>query len=701
MQECVRIVVVGNAGVGKTSLITSLVQDFQERVPPKVPPVLLPSSKESNNLRTEIIDTSSKPADAYKVDDEIKRADFICIVYDLSREDTKDSIEEFWLPKIRKLRQGRRPISMALVGAKRDTRDEIDAPGEKEERERDMRERMNKYEEIEYTLECSAKHPESREDIDLLFWYAQNNVLYPKQPLCNSSLELTPAFLATLDCIFFQLDSDKDGFLDDEDIKTLQWVCFNVQYTDQEVLDIKDSLKAAQEEEGIDGPEALIDGKVTKSGFRILFELMLERGKTETVWKIIRTFGFDNKLAVRDDACIPDPPPKVPEQRLEFGKPIRDYLEDVFFAYSTKGLMSKSQFETLSSLIPSFVDYNTPFTEEDKVYTSGHTNPLAAIGFPYCAPVTWKGETDWEMNFDTFYSAWAFALLIDYKTALRQLHYFGVNIKADKTCVLTTNDARSRSTLRAFVFGSKNVGKSTFLASLTGSSTTNINLQGRKCVSSKTEGGAPRLRAIRQINLPASSIARGDGFSESVRNHLLVLEELSQEEQFVVVDDIKRECDVALFFYDQSNAATFHALMPLFKKFCLKKIPCVVVACKSDLPADPSLGQKPVAALRQYGLAPVLHSNLGKQIERLPVLAVEHAILCKSPLHPSPGLIHYLKRATTLLVGFTLTYVSYVAVRHYWRSGSFQSLTWRHFYPVFSLPWGATAAPSRARRLYY
>lgn len=83
----------------------------------------------------------------------------------------------------------------------------------------------------------------------------------------------------------------------------------------------------------------------------------MQRGKTETVWKILRTFGFDNKLAIRDDCCIPDPPPKVPgmhkalgktlvvtcnlEQRLEFGKPIKDYLEDIFFAYSTNDKMSK------------------------------------------------------------------------------------------------------------------------------------------------------------------------------------------------------------------------------------------------------------------------------------------------------------------------------------------------------------------------
>jgi hypothetical protein len=67
----------------------------------------------------------------------------------------------------------------------------------------------------------------------------------------------------------------------------LQWVCFNVHYTDQAVEDIKESLKAAawvdftqpspnlnrQEE---DGQEPVVNGLVTRSGFRILFELMLE-----------------------------------------------------------------------------------------------------------------------------------------------------------------------------------------------------------------------------------------------------------------------------------------------------------------------------------------------------------------------------------------------------------------------------------------
>lgn len=65
------------------------------------------------------------------------------------------------------------------------------------------------------------------------------------------------------------------------------------------------------------------------------------------------------------------------------------------------------------------------------------------------------------MDFDTFFAAWSLALLIDFKTCLRQLHYLGVDVKSDKACILTTNDARSRRIIRGFVFGGKGVGKVT------------------------------------------------------------------------------------------------------------------------------------------------------------------------------------------------------------------------------------------------
>lgn len=148
-----------------------------------------------------------------------------------------------------------------------------------------------------------------------------------------------------------------------------------------------------------------------------------------------------------------------------------------------------------------------------------------------------------------------------------------------------------------------------------------------------------------------------------------------------MVDDNRRECDVALFFYDQSNAKTFMEIMPLFTRFCRKKIPCLVVACKADLPADPSLKLRPYEELRKYGLLPVSHCNIGRQTNKLPLLAIEQAILCKSPLPPSPTWQTYLRKASWTFVGVGLLYVAFVTGRHFYRHGSFRTLSFRHFNP--------------------
>jgi len=75
-----------------------------------------------------------------------------------------------------------------LVGTKTDLRDsETNRKRSLKELEQETMPLMNKYDDIEYVLECSARKKEF-ENIDDLFWHAQYGVLYPRMPLCNADL---------------------------------------------------------------------------------------------------------------------------------------------------------------------------------------------------------------------------------------------------------------------------------------------------------------------------------------------------------------------------------------------------------------------------------------------------------------------------------------------------------------------------------
>lgn len=60
-KRTVRILLVGDAGVGKTSLILSLVsEDFLEDVPPRAEEITIPADVTPENVPTNIVDYSGK-----------------------------------------------------------------------------------------------------------------------------------------------------------------------------------------------------------------------------------------------------------------------------------------------------------------------------------------------------------------------------------------------------------------------------------------------------------------------------------------------------------------------------------------------------------------------------------------------------------------------------------------------------------------
>lgn len=161
-----------------------------------------------------------------------------------------------------------------------------------------------------------------------VFYFAQNAVLHPTAPLydtrehvslvvanscgrrmltvtistalCQQTLK--PACVAALTRIFKLCDVNKDGLLDDDELNDFQRLCFDAPLQARELEGVKEVVAQSAfsgEEEGI------IDGCLTEHGFLFLHTYFIQKGRLETTWKALRTFGYGEDLSLREDWLYP------------------------------------------------------------------------------------------------------------------------------------------------------------------------------------------------------------------------------------------------------------------------------------------------------------------------------------------------------------------------------------------------------------
>jgi len=102
----IRIVFLGDKGVGKTSLITTLISDsFPEQVDAVIAPVILPPEMyvQTHDVSTILIDSSSEIKNEVQINESIKEADVLLLLYDISKKETVDGLKQRWMPKINKI----------------------------------------------------------------------------------------------------------------------------------------------------------------------------------------------------------------------------------------------------------------------------------------------------------------------------------------------------------------------------------------------------------------------------------------------------------------------------------------------------------------------------------------------------------------------------------------------------------------------
>uniref|UniRef100_A0A3Q1K0P7 Mitochondrial Rho GTPase n=1 Tax=Anabas testudineus TaxID=64144 RepID=A0A3Q1K0P7_ANATE len=258
------------AKVGKTSLIMSLVgEEFPEEVPPRAEEITIPADVTPEKVPTHIVDYSGNMANV------------VCVVYDVTNEDTIDKRYRTSMCYIR--------VPIILVGNKSDLR-----CGSSMETILPI---MNQFSEIETCVECSAKN---LKNISELFYYAQKAVLHPTAPLYDpEDKQLKPLCVRALTRIFYISDQDNDRILSDAELNRFQKSCFGNPLAPQALEDVK-TVVWKNTSDGVQ------DNGLTLNGFLFLNTLFIQRGRHETTWTILRKFGYDDNLELTDDYLYPE-----------------------------------------------------------------------------------------------------------------------------------------------------------------------------------------------------------------------------------------------------------------------------------------------------------------------------------------------------------------------------------------------------------
>ncbi|CAH8865619.1 unnamed protein product [Trichobilharzia szidati] len=288
--SAVRILLLGEPRVGKTTLILSLVsEEFSPKVPAQAEEITIPEDVTPEHIPTQIVDYSSQTQSHEQLCAEIKRANVICLVHALDDENSFKQISAYWLPLIRHVSTNADTrIPIVLVGNKLDINHESKLDK--------MLPLMSEYCEVETCIECSAK---TMLNLSETFWFAQKAVLYPTAPLYNAEKkELTPECIRALTRIFRICDIDNDGYLSDRELEAFQTRCFSIPLTAQSLRDVKQLVKQSC-------PGGVTVNGLTQKGFLFLHLMFVQKGRHETTWTVLRRFGYGNHMRLSEEYLYP------------------------------------------------------------------------------------------------------------------------------------------------------------------------------------------------------------------------------------------------------------------------------------------------------------------------------------------------------------------------------------------------------------
>ncbi|XP_061399706.1 mitochondrial Rho GTPase isoform X2 [Musca vetustissima] len=533
----VRILLVGDPGVGKTSLILSLVsEEFPEDVPPKAEEITIPANVTPEQVPTNIVDYSHIEQSDETLNEEILKSHVVCIVYAVDDDDTLDRITSHWLPLIRKAvgdNQPKKPV--VLVGNKVDLIEYSTINS--------VLSIMEEFPEVESCVECSAK---TLHNISEMFYYAQKAVLHPTSPLyIMDEQDLTPACKKSLVRIFKICDIDGDNLLNDYELNLFQRRCFNTPLQPQILDEVKSVIQK-------NIPDGIYNDSVTLKGFLFLHCLFIQRGRNETTWAVLRRFGYNEQLEMSKDYL--KPPLKIPPgSSTELSHRGQQFLTALFERYDKDcdGALSPEEHKMLFSTCP-----QAPWSYSTDIRKSCTVN-----------------EKGW-VTLNGWISRWALMTLVDVNKTMEYLAYMGFNVHENDTQLAAIHVTRERR----IDLAKRQSSRSVYMCHVIGP---------------KGSGKTGMCRGF-LLNDDTKSLI-GKEFKTNVTHCVNTVQVYGQEKHLILRDiDVKHaldplqpqeiNCDVACLVYDSSNPRSFEYIARIYIKYYAEsKIPVMIVGSKCDM----------------------------------------------------------------------------------------------------------------------
>ncbi|KAI6184056.1 Mitochondrial Rho GTPase [Aphelenchoides bicaudatus] len=522
----VKILVVGDEGSGKTSIIFTLLEDcFVEKVPPNIETVVIPPETSPDQVVTAILDYSSRVHDNKTLNNMIKNASVIVVVFSVDKEQNLDRISSHWMPLIFDACGPDEIKPVLLVANKSDNLSKSDYISK-------MVPLMNNFGNIETVVECSAL---AKKNVSEIFYYAQRAVIYPMAPLYDiTRRELTAKFKKAL-----LSDIDNDGLLSDCELRLFQMRAFGMPLTDDALEEVK-NVVLSYETSGV------IDSGITLRGFFYLHEAFMQRGRQETAWTGLKAFGYDSSLQLAQNYLYPN-------INIPFGSSTElsslgfEFLRKLFrkFDEDRDGRLSPTELKNLMSVCP------------------GNSWPSDFLHSTCLDENGWLSER-------AFLNLWVLNVALNLPQAFEQLAYLGFNVEhqTQLKAVIVTQDRRidiaekstNRNVFQCHVIGPKGSGKTVFCRSFLGESLNHIlqlrsNQQPSYIINTTEVKGQTKFLIMHEVDV------------------------YSPDDQLT---NYEKNADVICLLYDGMDPSSFAYCAKIYLRYFYRtKVPCLFVASKA------------------------------------------------------------------------------------------------------------------------